>query len=272
MKDGIEATVELRTLGRIPFFLPTIEAILSKAEEKQTISMSAFFTRRISLTFKDFILPRGHHDSLQLEVKGTGLFGIFRYQTKIELATDIDIYPKVLSKSSRASLLQKISPILSRKELSPIHEFHVRELRTYQDRDSLSGIDWKSSLKRGQWMIKEYEPEDTQPIGIYFFGTNSKYFEELLSLTYSLYQDLLLYQQAQLFLFGELNGTIKSVHTKEDFLFIQQTNETANLNQLWHEYALQTGKKFVIAPKNYSLPTQSKQRVDITLLTEDQLN
>lgn len=265
--DGIEISCDVYTLGKIPFFLPSIDLILSKGSHVQTVHTSAFFSRNLKAVFRGFSLPRGHHESMDLTVRGRGLFGIFRYQTARKLTVSLDIYPTILTKSSIASFIQEITPTLRKKNFSTIHEFHVRDIRAYQDRDSLSDIDWKSSLKRDKWMIKEYDHEGTDPIGIYFFGVPSSHFEDLLAVAYSIYQDLTLHQNATIYLLGEFKGTIKVEQSKESFLHIKPTEE--NLNQLWHDYAPKAGMKIVIAPKAYSFPIHPSQRESIIQLTED---
>lgn len=268
--NGAEISCNLYTLGRVPFFLPFVEVTLSKGSYIQTVHTSAFFARNINVSFTDFTLPRGHHESLDLNVRGVGLFGIFRYQTTRKVAVSLDVYPDILPKSSLASLIQDISPTFRRKNVSSLHEFHVRDIRTYQDRDSLSDIDWKSSLKRDKWMIKEYDHEDPSPIGIYFFGVPSSHFEDLLSIAYSIYQDLLIHQNAAIYLFGEFKGSITAKQSRESFLHVQPAIDEERLIQLWDEHAPKTGKKILIAPKSYSLPVHVNRKEIVVQLTEDQ--
>lgn len=266
-----EIQVTLRTLGRIPFFLPAVTCLLKKERNLAVIQRSAFFTRHLHLTFHTNQLPRGRHMSLELTLKGKGLFGMFRYQATKEIPVSIDIYPELLPKSSRANLLKQMSSILTHFDRSPIHEFQVREIRPFQDRDSLSDMDWKSSIKRNQWMIKEYDPEDTTPIGIYFLGASSPHFEELLSMTYSLYKDLILHQHALLFLCGTFEEHAKVKHTEEDFLFIQPVEETQKLKQLWQKISSHTGDKVIITPKDYPFSEVSTKKGQSILITDDVL-
>lgn len=266
-----EITMALRTLGRIPFLLPSVECVLRKEAILDTLHTSAFFTRHLAVTFQTDEIPRGHHETLHLTVQGKGLFGIFRYRSTRELAVSIDVYPDLLAKSSRATLLKQMSPLLTHFDRSPIHEFQVREIRPFQSRDSLSAIDWKSSVKRNQWMIKEYDPEDTTPIGIYFLGISSTHFEELLSTAYSVYKDLILHQNALLFLCGNFDEHAKIKYAEEDFLFIQPIDDEQQVKQLWQKASLNAGDKVIIAPKNFSLPDMVTKNEQTILITDDAL-
>lgn len=256
---------------RLLFLVPVIQATLLSEGEPYSQQISAYFKRKLSVHFSDLKLPRGHHDKLKVELKGSGLLGIFNHRSMHSLPVDLDVYPKRLSKSAIHGLMHNRQLGLINRRFVAQHEYQVKEIRKYQSRDSLSHIDWKSSLKRDNWMIKEYETEEQKPLSLYFAGIDSPNFESLLSLAYSLYQELSATHPVTLNLCGSFNGEIKVKQTHQDFLSIQPCSEKHLLAEQINSRLLTSETILIIYPKTDPISDLLNNSTTIIPLTEDHL-
>lgn len=254
------------------FMLSSLKFTLLEPTTLKTVYSDAFFRRMIQVHFDPFSLTRGQYNHLSLEVEGYGLFGIFNYYSKQNLPVLLSIFPEPLSKSNLISLMDNQSINSNRYNPFSNHEFQVKEIRTYQTRDSLSSIDWKSSLKREQWMIKEYETEEIKPIILCFLGSPSLQFEQLLSLTYSLYQYLSVSHDTIVHLIGDFEGITLSKNNKGDFLTIQPSTNTQKIKQLINNLDYKAAQVLIVKPSDLTISSPSfNQSVSSTVLTENHL-
>lgn len=68
--------------------------------------------------------------------------------------------------------------------------FMIRDFRNHRAGDPLQLIDWKQSSKRNELVVKEYEQEQEQETSLLFYGQDHPQFEKLLSVYYSVIQQL----------------------------------------------------------------------------------
>lgn len=254
------------------FLFSSLKLTISDSDISRTIHPAAFFKHSIQVRFDSIPLTRGRYDHIILEIEGYGLFGIFKHHSEHKLPVEILIYPKVLTNSTLTNLMdeQSIQSIKS----NPVsqHEFQVKEIRQYQTRDSLSSIDWKSSLKRDQWMIKEYDVEELKPFVLCFIGSSSLHFEQLLSLTYTLYQKLSTSYTVTLYLLGQFEESTVIRQTHQDFLMIQPSHDQLQLQQLINEIEVTSESMLVIKSKEMPLPARFDHIGSISILTEGHLH
>lgn len=254
---------------RQPFFLSSMAVTLVFNDIQRASSTAVFFSRQIESQFHSLSLPRGHHESLTLDVIGTGLFGVWKKHAKILVPINIDVYPPVMKQSERNRLMHHLAPYLTETAHSLHHDYYMTDIRTFQNRDALAGIDWKTSLKRGQWMVKEYESEEDSPIDLYFLGFDTDSFEELLILCYSLLKELKESQDVNLFLLGRFEGAPAVMQDESAFLTVMpEQNETALIN-LWRSAAHTPSKKIVVKSKAIAVSTSPHSSNTDVYLDED---
>ncbi|API88233.1 hypothetical protein BKP56_02470 [Marinilactibacillus sp. 15R] len=255
----------------LAFMMSSLKLTLLESSSLRTIYPTAFFKHMIQVRFGNFSLTRGQYNHLTLEIKGYGLFGIFKYYSKQNIPVLISIFPTHLTKKALVSLIDTQSIKTAQSSSFSHHEFQVKEIRQYQSRDSLSAIDWKSSLKREQWMVKEYDTEEIRPITLCFFGSSSLQFEELLNLTYSLYQHLSISHKIRLLLIGDFDGVTLSKDDKRDFLTIQPSADTQKIKKLIDRLDYTAEQLIIVKPSDLTIPVYLSQPASCTIMTEKQL-
>lgn len=253
------------------FLFSSLKLTLSDSSTSKTIHCSAFFKHAIQVHFDSVPLTRGRYDHLMLEIEGYGLFGIFKHHSMHKLPVELSIYPKTLTNSNLTELLDEKSIQSIKSNPVSQHEFQVKEIRQYQTRDSLSAIDWKSSLKREQWMIKEYDVEELKPFILCFVGSPSVQFEQLLSLTYTLYQKLSASYTVTLYLIGQFDESTQIHQAAQDFLTIQPSNDSVQLKYLVNTIEITSESMLIIKSNEMSLPNHLNYAASISILTEDHL-
>lgn len=258
--------------SRTPYFVSTVEITMLMPHVQKTDHVSVLFNRQIASRFHSVPLPRGHHDKLTLDITSTGLFGVWKRHTRLIVPVAIDIFPHLLTKSEREKLMYTIDPRFTRPSRSFEHDYYMNELRAFQNRDTLSGIDWKASLKRGEWMVKEYETEEESPIALYFLGLETHSFEALLSLAYSLLQDLKKTQKVDVYLMGRFGEEVKMEKTEDSFLTIEPAGDQNELAQLFHQLADKKTRKIIIRSRTFTAPLPPFSDFDHHYIDEELLD
>lgn len=271
INDVGDVNILFQLIHRYPllFLFSSLTLTLSDSSVSKTIHCSAFLKHAIQVRFASVPLTRGRYDHLMLEIKGYGLFGIFKHHSIHKLPVELSVYPKTLTTSNLNELLEEQSIQSIKSNPVSQHEFQVKEIRQYQSRDSLSAIDWKSSLKREQWMIKEYDVEELKPFVLCFVGAPSLHFEQLLSLTYTLYQKLSASYTVTLYLIGQFDESPQIHQTSQDFLTIQPSNDQVQLNHLINTLEIDSKSILIIKPSEIPIPDQWAHAASISILTED---
>ncbi|MER2063624.1 MAG: DUF58 domain-containing protein [Alkalibacterium sp.] len=237
---------------RQPFLLASIAIAFNLNDIHRSTSTAVFFSRQIERQFRSISLPRGHHETLTLDIVGTGLFGVWKKHSELIVPINIDVYPDILRKSERQRLMHHLAPYLTETAHSLHHDYYMNAIRSFQNRDALAGIDWKTSLKRGQWMVKEYEAEEETPVDMYFLGFKTESFETLLSLSFSLFTELKESQDVNLFLLGQFEDKAAAVQNEAGFLSVQPVENIQDLIDLWQKAAHTPSKKIVIVSRDIS--------------------
>lgn len=263
--------VKLSSKWKLPLFLSSLKVTVTKDDSRQSHHQTAYFRRFITVSFQPLFLSRGRHDSVSLYIEGVSLFGLWSKWSTHTIPVEIDIYPIVLQKSSRASLMKEVSPMLSQAQHSTLHDFYVKELRSFQNRDSLSDIDWKTSMRRGQWMVKEYEREEEAPIDLYFYGYSSEAFEELLSLTYNLYLELQTFIKGNIYLIGSFENSIDTRQSQQAFLNIEPSDDHSALDHQLNESLISGRKHIIVKPDACPLPIHNRTDQSFLILNEQTL-
>lgn len=254
---------------RQPFLLSSIEIILVFNDIQRSSSTAVFFARKIESQFHSITLPRGHHDTLTLTIVGTGWFGVWKKRSQLIVPINIDIYPAVLRKIERERLMYHLASFLTETSRSLHHDYYMTDIRDFQNRDALSGIDWKTSLKRGQWMVKEYEAEEETPVDLYVLGLDTESFETLLSIAYSLLMELKKTKDVRLFLLGDFDGQATVVMDESGFLTIQPSQNKTTLLHLWEKTRYTSSKKIIIKSSQGTVPVSTHPAKSAMIIDEE---
>lgn len=266
---SLSLTFIIQNKRRHPFFLSYVKIYLSFNGIKETYESSLFFPRQIEGTFQSIVLPRGHHDTLTLDIEGTGLYGIWTKHSRLVVPINVDIFPNVLKKTERHRLMHTLSPYFTETSRSLNHDYYMNEIRSYQTRDALSGIDWKTSLKRGQWMVKEYETEEDAPVDLYFIGFDTPSFEDLLSLCYTLLQELKATQMVNLFLIGHFEEDLSVQYSEDSFLTIKPGSNKQRLIVISQSSFTAHSKKIIVKSKDIPMPVPLDSQLSYRFIDED---
>ncbi|GAA3014450.1 DUF58 domain-containing protein [Tetragenococcus koreensis] len=196
-----------------PQYLETFNYLFYHGQQKQLL-----------VTWK--VRTRGSVKKQTIHLVGSDLFGWF----KKEAANQFTVNWLVLSP---IHLLSKQAAYFFQKSLSSTsqnfgeHSFKIKKFRPYQPGDRLGQVDWKISSKQQELILREYEQKEPSKTILLFYGANSPYFEELLSLFYSLWQELSA-QEVQFILLGQQVKNQMRI-TEEDFAMVEPLEQEVEI-------------------------------------------
>ncbi|AYW45965.1 DUF58 domain-containing protein [Tetragenococcus koreensis] len=169
---------------------------------------------------------RGPVKKQTIHLVGSDLFGWFKKEAIHRFTVDWLVLPPVhpLNKQASYFFQKKLS---SNAQNFGEHSFKIKKFRPYQPGDRLGQVDWKISSKQQELILREYEQKEPSETILLFYGANSPYFEHLLSLFYSLWQELL-NQDVRFVLLGQQVSDQMRI-TEEDFAFIQPLEQEVKI-------------------------------------------
>jgi len=264
-----QPTVTVQTRNRLPLLIPRLSFTLyvdSFAVSKETF---VFLKRRISIPFPSANFPRGHYSSLELLTEGQDFFHLFPYVSKKILSAEFDVFPQLLPQSLREKALKKSAPMLASTSRFGAENDQFRQIRTHQEQDTMKDIDWKTSFRKRELMVKEYEKEAERPLTLCFFGSESSHFEKLVSLAYGLHSDLSKRQQVNLMLLGEFEEEIHLEQSSYEFVKIQPAEDKLALLNIWDQSFKRQERRIVIAPKKDVETLKKAAPNPLLILTEE---
>lgn len=238
----------MKTKGHLPLLVPYLSFTIVVAEKTFSAIVPSLFKTTLTVTYPESRLPRGHHKSLFVRSYGKDLFGFFTHQATVQASTNLKIYPQLLPSKLLSPILDQIHRRLRLKTSLGQNDVSFRQLREHQIQDPLKDIDWKSSFRKQELMVKEYDKETDASLNLYFLGIESPQFEELLDLAYSLYVELAPFQKVQLYLMGEFDHQLMVKQNKEAFLTIHPTARLEPVEHLWEQHTITNSQKIVVAP------------------------
>ncbi|HMF38088.1 MAG TPA: DUF58 domain-containing protein, partial [Isosphaeraceae bacterium] len=112
---------------------------------------------------------RGKYSFRDLDLGTRAPFGLVERRVTIPLSEEIVIYPKILGQLTRRwfQLQRQASENRMGKRhdrSSQLEEYHG--LRDYRSGDSPRSIHWRTSARRGELMVKEFEQQNEQDLAI----------------------------------------------------------------------------------------------------------
>ncbi|MBM6615768.1 DUF58 domain-containing protein [Desemzia sp. RIT804] len=267
----LNSQLNLKTKGFLPILIPYLTIVISVKEKSFSTEVPSLFKHKVSASFSAIHLPRGNHKKLLLRTSGKDILGFFTHQAKKQIPVDLEIYPDVIYSTLLHGTVKKLDAKLELKRFSAQDAANFRQLREHQQQDALKDIDWKTSFKKQTLMVKDYDQETNTPLNLIFLGYQSPQFEELLSLTYSLYLELSRFQNIQLFIVGEYDEQLLLQQGGKNFLTVQPTTRLTPLLSVWDNQLPKNGKKIIVAPDRVVSSIEDSQVKTSFFLSEDTL-
>ncbi|QEH33341.1 hypothetical protein OJF2_18420 [Aquisphaera giovannonii] len=137
------------------------------------IAPKVFFPRvpaddRVRLRWAGPSPRRGRYRFRDLDLGTRAPFGLVERRVTIPLAEEIVVYPRIGRLTRRWFQLQRLANenrMGKRRDSSSQHE-EYHGLRDYRDGDSPRWIHWRTSARRGELMVKEFEQQNEQELAL----------------------------------------------------------------------------------------------------------
>lgn len=267
----LSGRLNLKTKNVLPILVPYLTITIGVNEQLFSTIVPTLFQYKVSAFFSTIDFPRGQHKKLFLRTSGKDLLGLFTHLTTKQMPIALDVYPNVIASPLLYATVQKLDAKLELKKFSAQDAVNFRQLREHQQQDALKDIDWKTSFKKQTLMVKDYDKETNTPLNLIFLGYQSPRFEELLSLTYSLYLELGHFQSVQLYLIGEVDGRLLLQHDTNSFLTVQPTTQLNTLLSVWENQLPKNGKNIIVSPIEVVSSIEEKHVKTSFFLSEETL-
>lgn len=164
--EGVPVAIKTDVVnhGRIPRFLITVEDNLARGGGGTIVWLPGGAARSIVY---DTVLPRGIYATAGLSA-GTGApFGIWSKKKREDAGAGLIVYPKYEEISTFPLLEAMSSPFETVHERRGVGSgFDYLGTREYRRGDSMRVVHWRSSARRGELVVKEFEEEKSTPVSI----------------------------------------------------------------------------------------------------------
>ncbi|WP_438717630.1 DUF58 domain-containing protein [Enterococcus sp. AZ109] len=147
----------------------------------ETPTILYLFWREHQQTFTWLPAQRGLYQHVTIYYESSDFFELFNKSYEIKLAKQMLVLPQL---QPARNILRLQETMKSQAFGEPT--FSVKNYRPYRSGDALKNIDWKLSSKQTTLIYRELETQQQAQTVWMFLGTPSSYFEELLSIYYSL--------------------------------------------------------------------------------------
>ncbi len=138
-----------------------------------SLSPRVFFARipgreRARLQWKCVSPKRGRYEFRDLDVGTRAPFGIVEHRVTISLPGEILVYPRIGQLTRRWFLIQRqaIENRRGQRHDQSAQQMEYHGLRDYRSGDSPRWIHWRTSARRGELMVKEFEQQSEQDLAI----------------------------------------------------------------------------------------------------------
>ena len=111
---------------------------------------------------------RGRYRFRDLDIGTRSPFGIVEHRVTIPLADEIVVYPRIGQLTRRWTLIQRQATEnrRGRRHDRSAQQIEYHGLRDYRSGDSQRWIHWRTSARRGELMVKEFEQQNEQDLAI----------------------------------------------------------------------------------------------------------
>lgn len=211
--EPITPLVTIKRAVRLPLFFSRLSIHLPFEKKKQTIRHYHGQTIALSLSWSP--KKRGWITKQPIERIGSDLFGWFE-KTRVETLSVNWVVLPAIHPYAAAGL--SFIEYVTKRDYFGDSSYTIKTYRDYQKGDPLKQIDWKTSSRKQSLILREYEKYEPVKWTFIFYGLESEYFEELLSLFYSISK--MYPQQAEFLLIGE-NISSNEQNELENYALIQ---------------------------------------------------
>ena len=217
-----DVTLELTSQSKKPLFFPVLIIECKELNLKKVYFL--FYQKEKSITFEWKPTERVVLESVVFKITSSDFFSFLVKKSSYQIETNILVLPAKISNTDR--LMNLIYPDL-KKTVFGESTFNLEKLAPYKPGDSIKKIDWKLSSKKQHLMVREYEEYAENKLMFVFYGRDSKYFEKMLAVFFSIYQTNIS-KDILFFLVGE--GVSKESGIKvEDFSTIRACEDPGEI-------------------------------------------
>jgi uncharacterized protein (DUF58 family) len=162
-----------RWTAALALFMEDLLVPVDRTASGAAVSPRVFFPRvpardRVRMRWQSPSPRRGKYRFRDLDLGTRAPFGLVEQRVTIPLADDILVYPRIGELGRRWFQLQRQASENRRGKRhdrsSQQEEYHG--LRDYRSGDSPRWIHWRTSARRGELMVKEFEQENEQELAI----------------------------------------------------------------------------------------------------------
>lgn len=176
--------VSIRTIApirKISLKLEIKSKFYDSFKEDYSFSVSALVSNKLTVPI-DFINP-GRYKITIKNIKLTDIFGIFTKSIDIKKSINIDVMPDIVNISTITSGNTEIDLNQNINSYSFVSG-DISDIRAYKPGDRLNAIHWKTSAKKDDLFVKEFEKNGSEEF-ILLFDFNKKYLDTAFDLLYS---------------------------------------------------------------------------------------
>lgn len=180
--DRIAVTLELKT-RRWPRVFVEVRDAVPGCERAGMFIPFLVPGRPRRITYQTTALQRGEHHGGVVTFRSHGLAGLFRASRSTDTHTSLTIFPayRVLEDFPLPGH-DRVAPETAQARSRSGIEFHG--VREYREGDSLRRVHWRSTARRGQLIVREFEDDATGRVTLLLdtriTGTDDAGFEDLI--------------------------------------------------------------------------------------------
>lgn len=231
---GINETLVISIKNRSIFFIPYIiiknNALQSLFPHYSGEIFSLRYGEEVDLKYNMNFSIRGVYNLGSFIVWVRDIFGVVDLKRKEDKNKIIKVYPKIYSIEEKIFKGNDIFKNTFRSKSSIEDTYSARDMRRYQEGDSLKRINWKVSAKQQELYIKNYETVSGEEFALFLdmneanYTLDSKGIKEEMMIDFALSLISTMTDRAvemKLFLNNKL-GTSFNIEEKEDFQKIRE--------------------------------------------------
>lgn len=158
---------ERRWTAALAMFMEDSLATVDRSAVSVTITPQVFFARvpardRVRMRWEGESPRRGKYGFRDLDLGTRAPFGLVERRVTIPLPDELFVYPRIGQLSRRWFQLQRQSSenLLGQRHDRSAQQEEYHGLRDYRPGDSPRWIHWRTSARRGELMVKEFEQEN----------------------------------------------------------------------------------------------------------------
>jgi uncharacterized protein (DUF58 family) len=168
--DRFTVTLEVRSRRLPRFFLELSDLGPAMTGHRARVPI-VWPGRPVRVQYRATALRRGLHAGGTTTVASSGLAGWFWSRRTVRVPSTLTVLPRIwrLAPLRAAGRRDSAEPVVARAARAGLEVYGVRD---YREGDSLRHVHWRSTARRGQLVIREYE-RDAQEASVLLLDTRS---------------------------------------------------------------------------------------------------